>query len=179
MPSQLRTPICDLLGIDVPIMQAGMGNVAYGRMAAAVSNAGGLGSIGGIDIPPEELDQEIKLFRTLSERPLCVDLGFPSRRSRASQPVGVGHRRRACRGEQGKAVGHTPVHRPQGGLQVAVHVNVWHVAQQPKCPAGAVSGSNGGRQQDPVANVAHGRDRQRKQPESGVRIAGGEPGAEQ
>ncbi len=33
----LHTPLCDLPGIDVPIMQAGMGNVAYGRMAAAVS----------------------------------------------------------------------------------------------------------------------------------------------
>jgi NAD(P)H-dependent flavin oxidoreductase YrpB (nitropropane dioxygenase family) len=81
---QLRTPICDLLGIDVPIMQAGMGNVAYGRLAAAVSNAGGLGSIGGIDIPPEEVDQEIRLFRELSDRPLCVDLGFP-----ANAPAGL------------------------------------------------------------------------------------------
>jgi NAD(P)H-dependent flavin oxidoreductase YrpB (nitropropane dioxygenase family) len=78
MSPQLRTPICDLLGIDVPVMQAGMGHVAYGRIAAAVSNAGGLGSIGGIDIPAEELDQEIKLFRSLSSRPLCVDLGFPA-----------------------------------------------------------------------------------------------------
>jgi NAD(P)H-dependent flavin oxidoreductase YrpB (nitropropane dioxygenase family) len=78
MSPQLRTPLCDLLGIDVPIMQAGMGNVAYGRMAAAVSNAGGLGSISGIDIPPEEVDAEIKLFRSLSSRPLCVDLGFPA-----------------------------------------------------------------------------------------------------
>lgn len=84
MLPQLRTPLCDLLGIDVPIMQAGMGNVAYGRMAAAVSNAGGLGSIGGIDIPPEEVDAEIKLFRSLSFRPLCVDLGFP-----ASAPRGL------------------------------------------------------------------------------------------
>jgi NAD(P)H-dependent flavin oxidoreductase YrpB (nitropropane dioxygenase family) len=74
----LHTPICDLLGIDVPIMQAGMGNVAYGRIAAAVSSAGGLGSIGGIDITPEELDHEINLFRSLTSRPLCVDLGFPA-----------------------------------------------------------------------------------------------------
>jgi NAD(P)H-dependent flavin oxidoreductase YrpB (nitropropane dioxygenase family) len=58
MSPQLRTPLCDRLEIDVPIMQAGMGNVAYGRMAAAVSNAGGMGSIGGIAIPPGELDQE-------------------------------------------------------------------------------------------------------------------------
>jgi NAD(P)H-dependent flavin oxidoreductase YrpB (nitropropane dioxygenase family) len=84
MPPVLRTPICDLLGIDVPIMQAGMGGVAYGRLAAAVSNAGGLGSIGGIDITPDELDAEIRLFRTLSSRPLCVDLGFP-----ASAPKGL------------------------------------------------------------------------------------------
>ncbi|MDA3644195.1 nitronate monooxygenase [Saccharopolyspora indica] len=78
MASKLRTPICDLLGIDVPIMQAGMGNVAYGRIAAAVSNAGGLGSIGGIDITLQEVEAEIKLFRELSDRPLCVDLGFPA-----------------------------------------------------------------------------------------------------
>jgi NAD(P)H-dependent flavin oxidoreductase YrpB (nitropropane dioxygenase family) len=84
MPPVLRTPLCDQLGIGVPIMQAGMGNVAYGRLAAAVSNAGGLGSIGGIDITPEELDAEIRLFRSLSSGPLCVDLGFP-----ANAPTGL------------------------------------------------------------------------------------------
>ena len=81
MPPILHTPLCDLLGIDVPIMQAGMGNVAYGRMAAAVSNAGGLGSIGGIDIPPEEVDAEIKLFRSLSSRPAVRRPGLPGQRA--------------------------------------------------------------------------------------------------
>ena len=75
----LRTAICDLLHIDVPIMQAGMGGVSYGAIAAAVSAAGGLGSIGGIDITPEELDEEIRLVRKLTDKPLCVDLGFPMR----------------------------------------------------------------------------------------------------
>jgi NAD(P)H-dependent flavin oxidoreductase YrpB (nitropropane dioxygenase family) len=89
MPPVLRTPICDLLGIDVPIMQAGMGGVAYGRLAAAVSNAGGLGSIGGIDITPDELDAEIRLFRTLSSRPLCVDLGFPANAPKGLADVDV------------------------------------------------------------------------------------------
>jgi len=74
----LRTDLCDLLGIRVPILQAGMGLVAYGELAAAVSNAGGLGSIGAIDISPDELEEEIRLFRGLSDKPLCVDLGFPS-----------------------------------------------------------------------------------------------------
>jgi len=89
MPTALRTPICDLLGIDVPIMQAGMGGVAYGRLAAVVSNAGGLGSIGGIDITPDELDAEIRLFRKLSSRPLCVDLGFPANAPKGLAEVGV------------------------------------------------------------------------------------------
>jgi NAD(P)H-dependent flavin oxidoreductase YrpB (nitropropane dioxygenase family) len=79
MAPALRTELCDLLGIEVPILQAGMGNVAYGRLAAAVSEAGGLGSIGGIDITPEQLDEEIRLVRSLTSRPLCVDLGFPAR----------------------------------------------------------------------------------------------------
>ena len=72
----LKTPICDLLGIDVPILQAGMGKVAYGRLAAAVANAGGLGSIGGIDITPAEVEEEIRLFRSLSDKPLCLFLPF-------------------------------------------------------------------------------------------------------
>ncbi|MGE0797542.1 MAG: NAD(P)H-dependent flavin oxidoreductase [Lautropia sp.] len=74
----LRTDLCELLGIRVPILQAGMGLVAYGELAAAVSNAGGLGSIGAIDIPPDELEEEIRLFRRFSDKPLCVDLGFPT-----------------------------------------------------------------------------------------------------
>jgi NAD(P)H-dependent flavin oxidoreductase YrpB (nitropropane dioxygenase family) len=89
MPPVLQTPICDLLGIDVPIMQAGMGGVAYGRLAAAVSNAGGLGSIGGIDITPDKLDAEIRLFRELSSRPLCVDLGFPAHAPKGLTDVDV------------------------------------------------------------------------------------------
>ena len=100
-------------------------------------------------------------------------------RAPASQPVGVRHRRSACRGEQCEAVRHTPIHRPQCRLQVAVHVSVSRVAQQPKCPPGAVSGANAGRQQNPVPNVAHCPDCEREQPESGIRITGGESRAEQ
>ena len=48
-------PICRLLGIRYPICQAGMYQVAYGRLAAAVSNAGGLGCIGSAYMDPERL----------------------------------------------------------------------------------------------------------------------------
>ena len=42
----LRTPICDLFDIDVPIFLAGMGGVAYAEVCAAVSEAGGYGTLG-------------------------------------------------------------------------------------------------------------------------------------
>ncbi|MCB2122719.1 MAG: nitronate monooxygenase, partial [Rhodobacteraceae bacterium] len=42
----LRTPLCDLLGCDVPILLAGMGGVSRWELAAAVANAGGFGMLG-------------------------------------------------------------------------------------------------------------------------------------
>lgn len=75
----LKTPLCDLLGIEFPILQAGMGGVAFGPLAAAVSKAGGLGTIAAISPTPERVEQEIKLVRSLTDKPLCVDIGFPLR----------------------------------------------------------------------------------------------------
>jgi NAD(P)H-dependent flavin oxidoreductase YrpB (nitropropane dioxygenase family) len=85
----LKTPLCDLLGIEVTILQAGMGGVAYGRLAAAVSNAGGLGCIAAIDGTPERVENEIRLFRELSRKPLCVDIGFPVRAPKGLSDVPV------------------------------------------------------------------------------------------
>lgn len=75
----LRTPLCDLLNIEYPILQAGMGGVAFGPLAAAVSMAGGLGTIAAISPTPERVEQEIKLVRGMTDKPLCVDIGFPLR----------------------------------------------------------------------------------------------------
>jgi NAD(P)H-dependent flavin oxidoreductase YrpB (nitropropane dioxygenase family) len=75
----LRTPLCDLLGIQYPILQAGMGGVAFGPLAAAVSAAGGLGTIAAISPTPDRVEQEIKYVRSVTNRPVCVDIGFPAR----------------------------------------------------------------------------------------------------
>lgn len=69
-------PICQLLGIQYPICQAGMYQVAYGELAAAVSNAGGLGVIGSAYMDPERLRQEIRLAKSLTDKPLGVDILF-------------------------------------------------------------------------------------------------------
>jgi enoyl-[acyl-carrier protein] reductase II len=49
----LRTPLCAMLGIEHPIVQGGMAWAATAELAAAVSNAGGLGDVGAGDAPPE------------------------------------------------------------------------------------------------------------------------------
>ena len=79
---KLRTPLCDLLGIEVPIIQAGMGWDKEGmttppELVAAVSNAGGLGCIGGSSIRPEVIRERIRRVRALTDRPFGVDITLP------------------------------------------------------------------------------------------------------
>jgi NAD(P)H-dependent flavin oxidoreductase YrpB (nitropropane dioxygenase family) len=76
---KIETSLTRMLDIEVPICQAGMGTIAYHELAAAVSAAGGLGAFGGIDMSVEELDEGLAAARKLTDRPLCVDLGFPQR----------------------------------------------------------------------------------------------------
>lgn len=65
----LRTPLCDLLGIDVPILSVGFGYGAGPELAAAVSNAGGCGVMGFSGIPPDHIRQRIRRARELTSRP--------------------------------------------------------------------------------------------------------------
>jgi enoyl-[acyl-carrier protein] reductase II len=68
--------LCRLLGIRYPICQAGMYQVAYGPLAAAVSNAGGLGVIGSAYMPPARLREEIRFARGETDKPFGVDILF-------------------------------------------------------------------------------------------------------
>jgi enoyl-[acyl-carrier protein] reductase II len=69
----LKTLLCDLLGIDVPIVQAPMIQAATARLAAEVSNAGGLGSLSTVMLPAERLRKEIEHLRERTERPFAVN----------------------------------------------------------------------------------------------------------
>ncbi len=70
----MRTPMTDLLGIEHPIILAGMGNISMAELVAAVSNAGGLGVLGGGFLPPEEIRKEIRKVKELTDKPYAVDL---------------------------------------------------------------------------------------------------------
>lgn len=70
----IRTKMTDLLGIRHPIIQAGMGGVARWKLAAAVSNAGGLGVLGAALMPPSAMREEIRKIKDHTDRPYGVDL---------------------------------------------------------------------------------------------------------
>ena len=70
----LRTPICDLFDIEHPVFLAGMGGVAYAEVCAAVSEAGGFGTLGMAGSSPEAIRDEMRAVRRLTDRPFGVDL---------------------------------------------------------------------------------------------------------
>ena len=70
----LRTPLCDMLDIEHPILLAGMGGVAYAELVAAVSNAGGYGVLGMAGRTPDEIADQMRQVRKLTDRPFGVDL---------------------------------------------------------------------------------------------------------
>src|SRR5215475_12233270 len=70
----LRTPLCDLLGIEHPVLLAGMGGVSYANLAAAVSNAGGYGVLGMAGRRLDEIRDNMREVRKLTSRPFGVDL---------------------------------------------------------------------------------------------------------
>lgn len=73
----MRTVLCDMLGIRHPLCSAGMGTVATTDLVVAVSEAGGLGVLGGISFEPDELRAAIREIRNRTDRPFGVDLIVP------------------------------------------------------------------------------------------------------
>jgi|MGYP000997820573 enoyl-[acyl-carrier protein] reductase II len=70
----IKTPVCDLLGIEYPIFQGGMAWVSDASLASAVSNAGGLGIIAGMNSNAEQLKAEIKKCRQMTDKPFGVNV---------------------------------------------------------------------------------------------------------
>ncbi|KAG6009578.1 hypothetical protein E4U21_001945 [Claviceps maximensis] len=79
-PQQIRTPITELFNIKHPILLAGMNVAAGPKLAAAVTNAGGMGVIGGVGYTPDMLREqiaELKEYLTDKKAPFGVDLLLP------------------------------------------------------------------------------------------------------
>lgn len=72
--NHLHTPVCTLLGCDLPILLAGMGGVARSELVAAVAQAGGYGILGMVRETPQLIAQEIAAVRSRTDRPFAVNL---------------------------------------------------------------------------------------------------------
>lgn len=74
----LHTRLCDVLGVEHPVIQAGMGIFGSGaELAAAVSNAGGLGTVGGTGRALDDFERELRRAAELTSRPYAVNLTQP------------------------------------------------------------------------------------------------------
>ena len=73
MPPALQTRICEMLDIEYPIVQTGMGWVAKPELVAAVSNAGAIGFLAAATIPPAEVEGEIEKIKALTTRSFGVN----------------------------------------------------------------------------------------------------------
>jgi NAD(P)H-dependent flavin oxidoreductase YrpB (nitropropane dioxygenase family) len=69
----LRTPVCDLLDMKVPIMQAAIWPATAPKLVAAVCEAGGLGSIGAVFESAESVQRQIARVREITPRPFAVN----------------------------------------------------------------------------------------------------------
>ena len=69
----LRTPICDLLGIEHPVALGGMGSATSPELVAAVSNAGGLGALGCHHLKPEQIGERTAAIRRASNKPFGLN----------------------------------------------------------------------------------------------------------
>jgi enoyl-[acyl-carrier protein] reductase II len=85
----MKTRLTELLGIEHPVMLAGMGGVSYHQLAAAVSNAGGIGTLGAGAMSLDDMIDEIAKTRALTDKPFGVDLltAMPGEMTTAVQAI--------------------------------------------------------------------------------------------
>ena len=70
----IKTSICELIGIEYPIFQGGMAWISEANLAAAVSNAGGLGIIAAGNAPASYVSEQIKKVKTLTDKPFGINI---------------------------------------------------------------------------------------------------------
>ena len=70
----IKSELCEMLGIEYPVFQGGMAWIADGRLAAAVSEGGGLGIIGAGNAPASYVREQIRVVRSLTDKPFGVNI---------------------------------------------------------------------------------------------------------
>lgn len=70
----IKSAICEMLGIKYPVFQGGMAWISDGKLAAAVSNGGGLGIIAAGNAPGEYVREQVRIAKSLTDKPIGVNI---------------------------------------------------------------------------------------------------------
>ena len=137
-PVQQWNRVTQLTGIHYPLFQGGMAWVAEARLAAAVSNGGGLGIIAAANVPPDLLDQQLRLVRQLTTRPFGVNIMLLSPTANEAIELAAEHRVPVVTtgaGMPGKVIERL---KPLGTVVIPVIASVAHAERVAKQGADAV-----------------------------------------
>src|SRR5499426_1902414 len=85
----LRTRLTELLGIEYPIVQSGMGGVAGPELVAEVSKAGGLGIIAALNLEPDQVRDAIRRVRAVTGKPFGVNQFMPDSLRPPTDPAAI------------------------------------------------------------------------------------------
>ncbi|PZU48605.1 MAG: nitronate monooxygenase [Sphingomonas sp.] len=153
----IKTPLCDLLGVEHPIMLAGMGGVSYAEVVAAVSNAGGFGTLGMAGTSAKFIEAQMQQVRELTDKPFGVDLLSAQPESlTAAIDVIIANGAKAFVAGLGVPYPIVKQLKDAGVLVFAVVGKVDHAvkAQQAGCDGVIAQGTEGGGHTGQVASVA-------------------------
>ncbi|KAB7647511.1 NAD(P)H-dependent flavin oxidoreductase [Polymorphobacter fuscus] len=153
----IHTKICDLLGVEHPVLLAGMGGVSYAEVCAAVSAAGGFGSLGMAGVSPRGIADQMARVRDLTDKPFGVDLLTAQPESlTASVDVIIKGGARAFIAGLGVPVAIVEELKAAGVIVMCMAGNVRHAvkAAEAGCDVIIAQGTEGGGHTGSVASVA-------------------------
>ena len=134
----MKTRITELLGIEYPIIQGGMAWVAEAHLAAAVSNAGGLGLLGGASAPAEVIRDMIRQCRELTDKPFGVNVMLMSPYAKEVAQVVVEEKVEVVTTGAGNPAAYLPMWKEAGVKVIPVVASVAHAKLMEKAGVDAV-----------------------------------------
>jgi enoyl-[acyl-carrier protein] reductase II len=142
----IRTRITDIFGIEYPIVQGGMIWVAGGKLAAAVSEAGGLGLVGAGSMEPELFRGQIRKVREHTRNPFGVNIPLQYRHSAECIEIALEEEVKIIFTSAGSPKGSTPRFKSEGRIVVHVAPNARLAAkcEAAGCDAVVVEGTEAG-----------------------------------
>ncbi|WP_416387501.1 nitronate monooxygenase [Chakrabartyella piscis] len=139
----MSSPICSMIGIEYPIFQGGMAWISDGKLAAAVSNAGGLGIISAMNAEGDYLREQIAIARSLTDKPFGVNIMLQSPHVEAVAQVVVEEKVPVVVTGAGIPTKYIPIWKEAGILTIPVAASVAAAKMMERAGADAVIAEGG------------------------------------